>query len=74
MVRGLLKLITIKSNSYSSSKELEFFAEYDNSIPEEQRFAKASPSGRFVYNVDNPAALEQFVLGGKYYIDFTPVD
>jgi hypothetical protein len=46
---------------------------YDTSIPEDQRFQQATPSGSFEQLVDNPAALEQFELGKSYYVDFTPV-
>ena len=57
-----------------SAAKLVFYPQYDTSIPEDQRFAKATPSGRFEMTVDNPAALDQFELGKAYYIDFTPAD
>lgn len=56
----------------STAAKLVFCPQYDTSIPEDDRFAKATPSGRFEMTVDNPAALEQFELGKSYYVDFTP--
>lgn len=47
---------------------------YDESIPEDQRFAQATPSGRFEMNVDNPSAIEAMPVGQAFYVDFTPVE
>ena len=44
-----------------------------NSIPEDRRFNKATPSGEFWMQVDNPAALEVLKLGQVFYIDMIPV-
>lgn len=56
-----------------STKYLNFNCTYDASLPEDQRFQKATPNGSAKFQVDNPAALEQFVPGQAYYVDFTPV-
>lgn len=53
-------------------KILKFAAVYDQTIPEEQRLQKATPSAELTMTVNNPIALEQFKLGEKYYVDFTP--
>jgi len=53
-------------------RRLKFQAVYDPSVPEDQRFQKATPWGEFSMNVDNPAALEQFELGKAYYFDASP--
>jgi hypothetical protein len=60
-------------NPGSSSKTLNFTCTYDTSIPEDQRFQKATPSGSAKFQIDNPGALEQFVAGQSYYLDFSPV-
>ena len=74
MVRAKMKLIEATQMSWSpTAQKLVFAAEYDQSIPEDQRFAKATPSARLEMQVDNPAALEQLGLGKTYYVDFTPV-
>ena len=41
----------------------------DSSIPEDQRYAKYTPSGELRINVDNPAVV--FEPGRQYYLDFT---
>jgi hypothetical protein len=38
---------------------------------ENARFTKATPWGEIRLGIDNPAALEQFVPGQAYYVDFT---
>lgn len=45
---------------------------YDPSVPEDQRYAQATPSGHLQMQVDNPAV--SFTPGKDYYLDFTPVD
>ncbi len=66
-------MTSITTNAWSAtSKNLKFSCVYDTSIPEDQRFQKATPSGSFEMLVDNPAALEQFELGAHYYFDITP--
>lgn len=53
-------------------RTFRFMAVYDTGIPEDQRYAQATPSGELRMLVDNPAV--SFEPGRDYYIDFTPVD
>lgn len=46
---------------------------YDDTIPEDQRFSKATPWGQIEMQIDNPAASAQLEVGKTYYVDFTPV-
>lgn len=72
-VRAKFTLVEITHTSWSTtSKRLKFMAQYDSTIPEDQRFQKATPTGEFSMSVDNPAALDQFELGKAYYFDITP--
>lgn len=75
-VRAKMKLSEIRTSSWNKNSPvfttLRFNCQYDTNIPEDQRFQKATPSGFCEMQVDNPAALSQFELGGDYYIDFTP--
>lgn len=74
MVRGKFKVITITENVYMpTSKTVVLQCEYDQSIPEDQRFFDATPSGRIEMQINNPAAVEALKLGGSFYVDFTPV-
>lgn len=70
-VRAKLTLSAIEHSSWGG-KTLKFSAQYDQTIPEDQRFQKATPSAHAEFQIDNPAALEQFNLGDAYYVDFTP--
>jgi hypothetical protein len=55
-----------------AARTYEFMAVYDPDLPEDQRFAKATPVGTLTMQVDNPAVT--FEIGKSYYLDFTPVD
>lgn len=41
---------------------------------ENARFTKATPWGEIRLGIDNPAALEQFIPGKSYYVDFTAAE
>lgn len=75
-VRAKLRLTSITESSWGkgapTSKKLRFDTIYDQSIPEDQRFQKATPSGHCELQIDNPAALAQFEIGCDYFVDFTP--
>jgi hypothetical protein len=73
MVRCKFQLSAVTEYGTSGSKRFVFTPQYDTSIPEGARFAKASPSGKFEIMVDNPAAQAQFKVGQFYYFDGTPV-
>jgi hypothetical protein len=68
-VRAKLQLTKV-TTAIGGHKELIFETRYDDTIPEDQRFQKATPWGQITMTVDNPAALAQFALGDHYYIDF----
>ena len=71
-VRAKLHLDSITEYAGGHAKTLNFSARYDESIPEDRRFAKATPSGTLVLYVDNPEAMKHFVAGTSYYVDLTP--
>ena len=73
MVRGKFTLTTMSQGAGSSARSLKFTPQYDPTLPEDQKFAKATPSGELSMYVDNPAALAQLELGKAYYLDLTPV-
>lgn len=72
MVRA--KLVLRSATPEGEGKRLRFDTQYDDTIPEDQRFQKATPSGHAELVVDNPAAVAQFKEGQAYYVDFTPAD
>lgn len=74
-VTAKMKLVSIAEHAWSpTTKTLKFMCQYDTSIPEDQRFQKATPSGNAEFNIDNPVAIAAFALGGDYYVTFEPID
>lgn len=77
-IRAKLRVDHIIHTHYSKDgppySVVHLVTQYDESIPEDQRFQKATPTGRMEMQIDNPAALEQFVPGKTFYLDFTPVE
>lgn len=74
-VRAKFKVTSIESFDWNpNTKKIKLTPQYDQSIPEDRRFAAATPSGEFWMNVDNPAAAEQLALGKTFYIDLTEVE
>jgi len=54
------------------SREYHFDAVCADEVPENQRFHKATPSGKLSMYVDNAAA--SFEPGKSYYLDFTEAE
>jgi hypothetical protein len=46
-------------------------ARYDSSLPEDQRFAEATPNGKIEMSVTVPSVIEAFQPGKVFYVDFT---
>jgi hypothetical protein len=53
-------------------RTFKFQAVYDTTVPEDQRYATATPSGELRLSVDNPNV--SFEPGKAYYLDFTPAE
>lgn len=70
-VRAKFKVQSVLDYGYSKTVKLS--ANYDTSIPEDQRFAKATPCADITMTIDNPEASEQFKPGQAFYVDFTPI-
>lgn len=67
------KFQLIREERYANTGQVKYFfqARYDDTIPEDVRYAKYTPCGELWINVDNPNV--DFGLGVEYYLDFTPV-
>lgn len=59
-------------NDDQVTRSYDFTAVYDSDTPENQRFAKSTPSGNLTIQVDNPAVT--FEPGKQYYLDLTEAD
>lgn len=72
MLRAKFQLQEISSNFWDKrSRKLVFRAAYDTSIPEDQRFYDATPTGEFSMLVNNQKFIEQLELGKYYYFDIS---
>ncbi|MEY9196624.1 hypothetical protein ABIA16_001740 [Sinorhizobium fredii] len=72
-IRCKMRLESIYAQAWGGSKAT-FRCVYDKAIAEDVSFQRATPSGFAEYQIDNPAAAEQLVIGKDYYVDFTPVE
>lgn len=70
-VRAKFTVVAITDRG-GTMKTIELQPRYDTTIPEDLRFASATPWGEMRLGVDNPAAIEQFKIGQAFYVDFTP--
>jgi hypothetical protein len=73
-IRAKFRCVSETKNCYGfpDSRVYKFQAMYDPEIPEDLRYAQATPSGSLEMTVDNPSA--QFTVGAYYYLDFEPAD
>ena len=73
MVRGKFTVSEITTYQYGS-KKITLQALYDPNLPEDQKYAKATPSGTITMQVDNPPAADYLEIGKAFYVDFTRAD
>jgi hypothetical protein len=70
MVRGKFQVVKVATTTHGA-KEITLSPQYDMSIEEDRRYAKATPSGTIQLYIDNPPAADQLALGKFFYVDFT---
>lgn len=74
-VRAKFRVVSVTQHDGSDkARTIKLQPRYDDTIPEDQRFHQATPSGEMSMYVTNPAAIEQLSLGKDFYLDFTPVE
>lgn len=73
MVRAKFQVVEIREHAYNkTARTIVLQPQYDMSVPEDQRFAQATPNGRIEMYVDNPTAVAALEIGKDFYVDFTP--
>jgi hypothetical protein len=72
MVRAKFQVQQVINHVYGG-KTVILMPQYDETIPEDRRFAKATPSGEMKLYIDNPPASDYLALGLYFYVDFTEV-
>lgn len=60
------------ANQMGEQRTLTFRAAWDPTIPENERFNKATPWGELKMVVSNPNVQPK--IGGYYYLDFTEAE
>lgn len=71
-VRAKFRCTSVETFQAGAARTFRFAAEYDADLPEDQRYARYTPSGELRITVDNPNV--DFEPGKSYYLDFTPVE
>lgn len=71
-IRAKMQLENVFAQQWGGAKAI-FRCTYDQKVAEDLSFQKATPSGCAEFQVDNPKAAEQLVIGKYYYVDFSPV-
>lgn len=71
-IRCKMTLENVFGQSWGGAKAI-FRCIYDQKLDEDLSFQKSTPTGMAEFQVDNPAAARQLVIGQAYYVDFTPV-
>lgn len=71
-MRAKMVLENVFANTWGPGVKAIFRCNYDHSLPEDQSFSLATPTGFMEMQVDNPEAAKQLVIGQAYYVDFSP--
>lgn len=70
-IRAKMTLQGVFAQQWGGAKAI-FNCQYDSKVCEEDAgFQKATPSGSAEFQIDNPKAAEQLVIGRAYYFDIT---
>ena len=73
-IRCKMRLDSVLPMAYAGATAT-FRCEYDAKLcAEDASFQKAAPSGEARFQIDNPRAYEQLVVGATYYFDITLAD
>ena len=72
-IRAKMILESVIPYTYGGHQAI-FRCSYDSQKGEDVSFSKATPSGEARYQIDNPAAIAQLVIGKSYYFDIVSAD
>ena len=73
MIRGKMVVRSVEDFGTGTGKNIKMNCRYDESIPEDQRFFSATPSGHLEMYVDNSSRTGNNETRRSFYVDFTPV-
>ena len=72
-VRAKFVVDSVTHHRYAHGTSVILVPVMADGIPENERFHKATPSGKLEMFIDNPPAADQFTAGKFFYVDFTEV-
>jgi hypothetical protein len=72
--RAKFRVTSITEHAGWNGKTVKLTPQYDTTIEEDRRYAKATPSGEISLTIDNPPAFALFKNGQYMYVDFTPIE
>ena len=76
VAKFMMTEMNLFNTGYGESASFKFAPQYDQSLPEDRRFSKATPSGHFEMHVDNPPVREflKHHLGKQFKLLLVPVE
>ncbi len=74
MVRAKFRVVAVTQYDAGPARTIKLMPQYDETIPEDKRFAQATPTGELTMYVNNPMAVELLTIGKFFYLDFVPVE
>lgn len=73
--KALCKFTCNSVTNYGNGfNEVKLTPQYDQTLPEDQKFSTATPSGELKATINNPALKDFFEPGKAYYIEIRPVE
>lgn len=72
-VRAKMVLESVIPQAWGGAQAI-FRCQYDNTVIEDRSFCKATPTGEARFQIDNPAVMNQLVIGKAYYFDISSAE
>lgn len=74
-VRAKFRVVSVtEHDGGDKARTIKLAPRYDETIPEDQLYHKATPTGELSMYVTNPAVIEHLKVGKDFYLDLTPVE
>lgn len=68
-IKSKFSCVSVTETAYAT-KEAKLQAQYSATNPEDNQFAKSTPSGSIDISISNPDAMDFIKPGKKYYVYF----
>ena len=61
-------------NAEKRRQRVKLVAQYDLTVPEDQKFQEATPHGEMEMHIDNQALIDGFKLGDQFYVTLEKIE